>query len=89
MAFLVDEQPWVDDLVETPLVAGVEPVLGGIATIRVIAKYAPAQNVGVHRAMRDRVGKGFEAGFTVPVPMVLRKPPSRRASWATAGSLPR
>jgi len=77
LASMVDEQPWADDLVEAPTVAGVESVVAGIATIRVLAKCAPAQNVGVQREMRERVLKGFDAaGLTVPVTMVLPQPPA-------------
>ncbi len=77
LASMVDEQPWADALVEAPTVAGVESVVGGIATIRVLAKCAPAQNVGVQREMRERILKGFDdAGLTVPVTVILPQPPA-------------
>ncbi|MDQ2755924.1 MAG: mechanosensitive ion channel family protein [Actinomycetota bacterium] len=77
LASMASEQPWADDLVEAPTVAGVESVAAGIATIRVLAKCAPTRNVGVQREMRERVLAGFaEAGLKLPVTVVLPPPPA-------------
>ena len=48
------ESPWKDRLLETPEVAGVESVTGGVMTVRVVAKCAPNENFSVSRELRER-----------------------------------
>ena len=56
-------------LLEEPTVAGVEQVVGATVTIRVVAKTAPNEHLGVQRAIRERVLTAFEAaGVRAPLP---------------------
>ena len=66
--FYADED-WRELLLEEPKVAGVEQVVGTTVTIRVLAKTAPNEHLGVQRAIRERVLTAFEeAGVRAPLP---------------------
>ncbi|HKG51846.1 MAG TPA: mechanosensitive ion channel domain-containing protein [Actinomycetales bacterium] len=66
--FYADEE-WRELLLEEPTVAGVEQVVGATVTIRVLAKTAPNEHLGVQRAIRERVLTAFEgAGVRAPLP---------------------
>lgn len=48
-----DEEPWDTRILETPEVAGVESVSGGVMTMRIVAKCAPNENFAVTRRIRE------------------------------------
>ncbi|WP_270887593.1 mechanosensitive ion channel family protein [Pedococcus sp. 5OH_020] len=57
----LDESPqWKDKLLEEPQVMGVESMTGSVMTIRVLAKTAPQQELGVSREIRERVKAAFD-----------------------------
>jgi moderate conductance mechanosensitive channel len=64
----LDESPdWSTRLLEEPVVAGVESMVGGVVTVRVIAKCAPNESFAVSREIRERVKTAFDqAGVRAP-----------------------
>lgn len=61
-------QDWKTRLLEEPVVAGVESMLGGVVTVRVIAKCAPNESFPVSREIRERVKAAFDqAGIRAPL----------------------
>ena len=51
-----------------PVVAGIEQITGTTITVRVIAKCAPNEHLGVQREIRERVKAAFDTnGVKVPV----------------------
>ena len=58
--FDVDEN-WSDYLLETPKVAGVESIASGTMTLRLTAKCAPNQQLGVQRELRQRAKRVLDA----------------------------
>jgi len=65
---LYADEEWRELLLEEPTVAGVEQVVGTTVTIRVTAKTAPNEHLGVQREIRERVLTAFEAaGVRAPV----------------------
>ena len=58
--FDVDEN-WSDYLLETPKVAGVESIASGTMTLRLTAKCAPNQQLGVQRELRQRAKRILDA----------------------------
>jgi small-conductance mechanosensitive channel len=62
-----DDPQWATALLEEPVVAGVEPIAGGVVTIRIIAKCAPNENFPVSRELRSRVKTALDtAGVRAP-----------------------
>jgi small conductance mechanosensitive channel len=60
-------EEWKSQLIEEPVVAGVESMAGGVVTVRVIAKCAPNENFPVSREIRERVKAAFDqAGIRSP-----------------------
>ncbi len=58
---------WTTRLLEEPVVAGVESMIGGVVTVRIIAKCAPNESFSVSREIRERVKAAFdEAGIRAP-----------------------
>lgn len=63
-------EDWNTRLLEEPVVAGVESMLGGVVTVRVIAKCAPNESFPVSREIRERVRAAFDhAGIRAPLIM--------------------
>lgn len=56
-----DESPWKEKLLETPQVAGVESVIGGGVTLRIIAKCVPNEQYAVSREIRERAKIALDA----------------------------
>jgi len=52
---------WTARLLEEPVVAGVESMVGGVVTIRITARCAPNENFPVSRVIRERVKAAFDA----------------------------
>ncbi len=64
------EQDWTTRLLEEPVVAGVESIVGGVVTVRIIAKCAPNESFPVSREIRERVKAAFDqAGIRAPLVM--------------------
>ncbi|YAL84244.1 mechanosensitive ion channel family protein [Dermacoccaceae bacterium W4C1] len=64
-----EEEPWASRILETPQVAGIESVSGGVMTMRIIAKCAPNENFSVSRELRERSKIALdEAGIRAPAP---------------------
>src|SRR5450759_3491531 len=64
---LDDSEDWKSRLLEEPVVAGVESMIGGVVTVRVIAKCAPNESFPVSREIRERVKAAFDgAGIRAP-----------------------
>jgi Small-conductance mechanosensitive channel len=64
---LDDSEDWKTRLLEEPVVAGVESMIGGVVTVRVIAKCAPNESFPVSREIRERVKAAFDgAGIRAP-----------------------
>jgi len=62
---------WTTQLLEEPVVAGVESMAGGVVTVRIIAKCAPNENFAVSREIRARVKAALDAaGIRAPQPQV-------------------
>jgi small-conductance mechanosensitive channel len=60
-------EEWKTRLLEEPVVAGVESMLGGVVTVRIIAKCAPNESFPVSREIRERVKAAFDqAGIRAP-----------------------
>ena len=60
-------EDWKTRLLEEPVVAGVESMLGGVVTVRIIAKCAPNESFPVSREIRERVKTAFDqAGIRAP-----------------------
>jgi small-conductance mechanosensitive channel len=60
-------EDWTTRLLEEPVVAGVESMLGGVVTVRIIAKCAPNEDFAVSREIRERVKTAFDqAGIRGP-----------------------
>jgi len=58
---------WTTRLLEEPVVAGVESMVGGVVTVRIIAKCAPNESFPVSREIRERVKAAFDqAGIRAP-----------------------
>ena len=69
-AELADDEEWADQILEDPVVAGVESVTGTAMTIRVIIRCRPSQHLGVQRELRSRVKLAFDReGVRVPPPV--------------------
>ena len=67
---LDDSEDWKTRLLEEPVVAGVESMVGGVVTVRVIAKCAPNESFPVSREIRERVKAAFDhAGIRSPLIM--------------------
>jgi small-conductance mechanosensitive channel len=61
------EEEWTTRLLEEPVVAGVESMVGGVVTVRIIAKCAPNESFPVSREIRERVKAAFDqAGIRAP-----------------------
>jgi small-conductance mechanosensitive channel len=61
-------EDWSTRLLEEPVVAGVESIVGGVVTVRIIAKCAPNESFPVSREIRERVKAAFDqAGIRAPV----------------------
>ncbi|MDQ2850993.1 mechanosensitive ion channel domain-containing protein [Dermatophilaceae bacterium Sec6.4] len=56
-----DESPWKEKLLETPVVAGVESVVGGGVTLRIIAKCVPGEQYAMSREIRERAKVALDA----------------------------
>jgi small-conductance mechanosensitive channel len=81
-ALYADEE-WRELLLEEPTVAGVEQVVGTTVTLRVVAKTAPNEHLGVQREIRQRVLTAFEAaGVLAPA-----APPAPGAPSASPGTI--
>ncbi len=64
---LDDSEEWKTRLLEEPVVAGVESMVGGVVTVRIIAKCAPNESFPVSREIRERVKAALdEAGIHAP-----------------------
>jgi len=64
---LDQSEEWTTRLLEEPVVAGVESMVGGVVTVRIIAKCAPNESFPVSREIRERVKAAFdEAGIRAP-----------------------
>jgi len=64
---LDEAEDWKTRLLEEPVVAGVESIVGGVVTVRVIAKCAPNESFPVSREIRERVKAAFDqAGIQAP-----------------------
>jgi len=62
-----DSEDWKTRLIEEPVVAGVESIVGGVVTVRIFAKCAPNENFSVQREIRERVKVAFDsAGIRAP-----------------------
>ena len=60
-------EDWKTRLLEEPVVAGVESIVGGVVTVRIIAKCAPNESFPVSREIRERVKTAFDqAGIRAP-----------------------
>ena len=60
-------EDWSTRLLEEPVVAGVESIVGGVVTVRIIAKCAPNESFPVSREIRERVKAAFDqAGIRAP-----------------------
>ena len=60
-------EDWKARLLEEPVVAGVESIVGGVVTVRIIAKCAPNESFPVSREIRERVKTAFDqAGIRAP-----------------------
>jgi small-conductance mechanosensitive channel len=58
---------WTTPLLEEPVVAGAESMVGAVITIRVIAKCAPNENFPISRQVRERVKAALDAaGIRAP-----------------------
>src|SRR5450759_2574159 len=69
---LDDSEDWKSRLLEEPVVAGVESMIGGVVTVRVIAKCAPTESFPVSREIRERVKTAFDqAGIQAPLILSL------------------
>jgi len=68
VAHELDRAPeWTTPLLEEPVVAGAESMVGAVITIRVIAKCAPNENFPVSRQVRERVKAALDAaGIRAP-----------------------
>ena len=74
---LAIEPPWDALVLEPPEVVGIESMAGGFATVRVSAKCAPNEQLGVQREIRERVIRAFEAhGIVVPGTPPAPPPPA-------------
>ena len=63
-------EDWKARLLEEPVVAGVESMVGGVVTVRIIAKCAPEESYPVSREIRERVKAAFDqAGIRAPQSM--------------------
>jgi small-conductance mechanosensitive channel len=64
---LDESEDWKTRLLEEPVVAGVESMVGGVVTVRIIAKCAPNESFPVSREIRERVKAAFDqAGIRAP-----------------------
>ena len=71
VAHAMDEDPaWAQRLLEEPQVVGVESMVGGVVTVRIVAKCAANENVPVSRELRERVKAALDRGG-VRAPQVL------------------
>ncbi len=62
-----EDSPWREKLLETPQVAGVESMVGGSVTLRIIAKCVPGEQYVVSRELRERAKIAFDAaGIRAP-----------------------
>ncbi len=61
------DSPWREKLLETPHVAGVESMVGGSVTLRIIAKCVPGEQYVVSREVRERAKVALDAaGIRAP-----------------------
>jgi moderate conductance mechanosensitive channel len=64
---LDESEEWTTRLLEEPVVAGVESMIGGVVTVRIIAKCAPNESFPVSREIRERVKAALDlAGIHAP-----------------------
>jgi small conductance mechanosensitive channel len=62
-----EDEAWAKRLLEEPEVVGVESMVGGVVTIRIVAKCAANENVPVSRELRERVKATLDrAGVRAP-----------------------
>jgi small-conductance mechanosensitive channel len=68
VAHELDRAPeWATRLLEEPVVAGAESMVGAVITIRIIAKCAPNENFPVSREIRERAKAALDtAGIRAP-----------------------
>ena len=66
--FFADEQ-WHEKLIETPEVAGVESVAGGVMTFRIIAKTQAGEHFAISRQLRQRSVTALERAGVPPAPV--------------------
>ncbi len=68
VATLDQAPPWDEKLLEAPQVVGVESIVGGAVTIRVLAKTVAQEHFSVQREIRERVKLAFDReGVRSPV----------------------
>jgi len=61
------DQEWAKRLIEKPVVAGVESMVGGVVTVRIVAKCEPNESFPVQREIRERVKAALDtAGIRAP-----------------------
>ncbi|MCU1539001.1 MAG: MscS Mechanosensitive ion channel [Humibacillus sp.] len=66
-----DDEAWSDVLLEEPEVVGIESIINGVVTIRIIAKTVANQQYGLQREMRERVKRALDsAGVRSPQPVM-------------------
>ncbi|MEO8518587.1 MAG: mechanosensitive ion channel family protein [Dermatophilaceae bacterium] len=64
---LDQSEDWKTRLLEEPVVAGVQSMIGAVVTVRIVAKCAPNESFSVSREIRERVKAAFdEAGIRAP-----------------------
>jgi small conductance mechanosensitive channel len=75
VAELAEDSSWDEKLLEPPEVVGVESIVGGAVTIRVLAKTVAQENFAVQRELRERVKLAFQRdGVRSPAAMPLLHP---------------
>ena len=72
------DEAWTDQILDDPVVAGVESVTGNAVTIRVVIRCRPSEHLGVQRELRSRVKLAVDReGVRVPPPVPPYAPPAR------------
>ena len=76
---MCEDEAWSHQILDDPVVAGVESVTGSAITIRVVIRCRPSEHLAVQRELRSRVKQAFdEHGIRVPPPVPPYAPPSTR-----------